>query len=249
MTEKLKSILTAVILIATFTLVSLGLFSMYTSKNWYNLPLKNSQDWANFATYYTGIITPIITAVGLYYIINTFRLQQKQVNEMEKGKNISVILSSVQSMSNKIDDAIIHCLPIMGNIKDIRSFAESINDYFDKNKKHAIFYEHKMDQVFDLINHFMQIVLKLKTDETPIFIDMILQTKTKKLRDFANKFIEEYQVPTDQVPTDDEEPHQIQGLLLVIPDFPSSKMFYPLSSTLVEFLKLTKSTEQQEPIA
>lgn len=54
-----------------------------------------SEEWANFATYFTGIVSPVIAAVTLFGIWLTIDQQNKQLIESKKITNISLLENTI----------------------------------------------------------------------------------------------------------------------------------------------------------
>jgi hypothetical protein len=166
---------------------------------------ESSQDWANFATYYTGIISPIVTTVGLYFIIRTFQLQRNQLKAFEEQSDdakeqnsFNIILGIMERMTISIENTVRQELQREG----IDSIAEYLNIEIDINTAKqtdlGVYLEHsqKMDNVFKSINRcldFIKVVSFTKKGETGKGIlkirEILLQGNTDKLRNIANFFI------------------------------------------------------------
>jgi hypothetical protein len=210
---------------------------------------KNSQDWANFATYYTGIISPIVTTVGLYFIIRTFRLQQEQLNKLENQDKFNLVLSSLDKMKKTISENINY------NFKkeiNIFLFFERVKaeDYFIINSEIYL-------KTIKTINKFLVIIddaVGKNIDKTPkealieLLFDGSLENSRKGVIELLNmekngSFWEKYKTSKKLKYIDIDSP--LENFLEETIEKHKRDVFNELITTLQDFLKLTSTSEAE----
>ncbi len=78
-----------------FIITAFYFFMLYSPKF-----SNQSQEYANFSTYFNGLVAPMVTFVGLIYIINTFKLQDEQLQllKTQNTENTTAFANQLEEM-------------------------------------------------------------------------------------------------------------------------------------------------------
>jgi len=77
-----------------FVIIGLYLFNFH-----YGLSIVNG-DWGTFGDYFAGILNPVIAAFALYLIVETYKLQKKELKQSTDALNKQVKLAALTALLN-----------------------------------------------------------------------------------------------------------------------------------------------------
>jgi hypothetical protein len=95
-----------------YSLSTIAAFATWFTFHSYSLSDKPS-DWADFATYFSGMVSPLVAIYVLYYVVRSYRLQKIEFSNASKAMNQQIEIdslirrqSSFMELGDKLEDLI-----------------------------------------------------------------------------------------------------------------------------------------------